>query len=84
MAPGRKDFIGFVKDAAEPSGDRLAREFLAKDTPNGLYKFFQKEGYTDIKEKPDCELILTARKNLANSRIPDIGVDPCPDPRKGY
>ncbi len=79
--PKRKDFLGFAPKVA--SDERLAMEFLSKNTAKKLYNFFQKYGYTDIEER-DCGAILAFRKNMRNKLTPDFGKDPCPDHTMGY
>jgi len=81
MEPKRKDFLGFAPKVA--SDEKLAREFLSKNTAKKLYNFFQKYGYTDIKGR-DCEAILAFRKNMQGKSIPFFGHDPCPDHTMGY
>jgi len=80
--PKRKGTVDFIVDVT--TDDRLAREFFSKRTAKALFDFFQKEGYTEIKEKPDCRLILKFRKDNIGVTIPSYGQDPCPGPTKGY
>jgi hypothetical protein len=82
MPPKRKDFIGFVSDAA--TDEELAREFLSKNTAKKLYNFFRKREYTDIEEERDCAAILAFRTNMQRKYIPPFGKDPCPDHTMGY
>lgn len=77
----RKDIIGFILRTTWD--DRLAREFFSKRTAKDLFNFFQEEGYTDIKEKPDCVDILKFRKDNIGETIPAYGQDPCPS-NAGY
>jgi len=81
MKSKRKDIIGFALNATWD--DKLVRKFFSKHTAKELYRFFQKNGYTEIKEKPDCEDILKFRVGNIGGRIPSYDEDPCPGP-KGY
>lgn len=72
----RKDIIGVILTAESDLG--LADEFLRIRKADDLYKFFQKEGFTEILEK-DCQDIIRARDGLEGQYIPkpDQG-GPCP------
>jgi len=85
MAPKRskKNFLSFI--LATETNDQLANDFFSKRTTKALFKFFQANGFTDIKEKPDCRDILRARNMMQKQRVqfPAPGKTPC-GPRMGY
>jgi hypothetical protein len=74
--PKRKDFIGFILAAEED--EKLTKEFLSKKEVKVLYLFFKQKGFTEIREEPDCEDILTARRRLEKVTIGEIIEEPCP------
>jgi len=72
----RKDIIGFILTAERDLG--LADEFLRIRRADGLYKFFQEKGFTEILEK-DCMDIIRAREGLEGQYIPKAEQgNPCP------
>jgi len=84
-----KDFLAFILDleAGKPNVEEKVEGFVSKKTPQELYDFFQKWGYTEIKLMPDCKDILTIRHHLEEDRVPSLGTirDPaCPGKEMGY
>jgi hypothetical protein len=83
MAPkkSKKDFYSFIR--ASKGDHRLARGFFSKRSTKALFKFFKKNGFTDIKQ-PECRNILKLRSLAGGEQIPRHGEDPCPSTRQGY
>jgi hypothetical protein len=79
----RNDFINFICDATQDK--KLADAFFRRKTELGLYRFFQKEGYTDI-PRNDCKDILASAKSMRGRGVDEKGkpIDTSRVLSKGY
>lgn len=70
MVKKRKDFIGFIL-AAEKDKNLMTRFLTITDSAT-LLKFFQDEGFTEIRDKKECGAIIRAREKLGKITLHEI------------